>query len=407
MKKSAAIVAGIIFLLIAAAAIYWYSKPESQPQTIKGNETLEILVINQNNLPMQNIEVDLWRAEKPSGPPSAGISTTNEKGIASFKIISGEYLVGFNQINFPKEFAYPDKISVGVNIGMNNKTIKIGSQSEQTNEENVPVWTEKGIVVPGTYADADVVDLGNGNYRIYYSLEPEVEGFNGQVYSAVSSDGISWVQESGTRKEGATFPSVIKLSDGKYRMYFQNSGVIKSATSSDGLAWKDEAGTRMDAKNNVGLTFINVLAPTVINIGSEYVMAYAGAINEKYSGETVPNSETHVLMWATSKDGLTFEKKGMAVDSRNSQFKGWLDGPEFVNFDGETRIYFWSYKGVYHAVFSNNAFSDSEFDFTNSPDSKNPFPLNPPGDPTLMKINGKWLMYYGQHQTGIYYAAFE
>ncbi|MEK6897809.1 MAG: hypothetical protein AABX28_00445 [Nanoarchaeota archaeon] len=306
----------------------------------------------------------------------------------------------------PKQFQ--DENSAGENnVNPNEPANGNGVGEESGNEEIVPAWIDKGIAISGTYADADVVDIGYGNYRMYYSLEPEVAGFNGQVYSSVSSDGITWNIESGTRKESSTFPSVIKLSDGRYRMYFQNAGVIKSAISSDGLTWQDEAGTRIDANNNLGLNFVNVVAPTVINTGSEYVMVYGGAIDEKYSAEQVPNSETHILMWATSQDGLTFEKKGMAVDSRNSVFKGWLDGPEFVNWDGEMRLYFWGYKGVYHVIFNNNVFSDSEFDFTNSPDSTDLFPTNPPGDPTLMKINNKWLMYYGGHQTGIYYAAWE
>ena len=275
------------------------------------------------------------------------------------------------------------------------------------NEENVLAWIDKGSVIPGTYADADIVDIGDGSYRIYYSLIPEAVGFNGQVYSAISSDGINWEIESGTRKEQTIFPSVIKLPDGKYRMYFQNSDVIKSAISSDGLTWQDESGIRMNVENNIGLTFRNVLAPTIMKIGGEYVMVYAGAIEEKYSGEMVPNSETHVLLWATSQDGLTFEKKGMAVDSRNSVFKGWLDGPEFIDWDGETRLYFWSYFGIYHVIFENNAFSDEELDFTTSEDT-NQFPLNPPADPTMTKINGKQFMYYGGAQeTGINYAVWE
>ncbi|MDO8339819.1 MAG: hypothetical protein Q7T16_04135 [Candidatus Burarchaeum sp.] len=272
-----------------------------------------------------------------------------------------------------------------------------------------PQWQAGGIAIAGTYADADVVDLGNGNYRMYYSLEPEAAGFNGQVYSAVSSDGISWTQEAGTRKESATFPSVIKLPDGRYRMYFQNAGVIKSAISSDGLTWQDEPGTRMGTENGLGLNFRNVLAPTVINAGSEYIMVYAGAIDERYSAEMVPNSETHVLLWATSQDGLTFEKKGMAADSRNSVFKGWLDGPEWVEWDGGLRLYFWSYAGIYHITYQKGEFSeDAAFDFTTPSD--NPmarFPENPPGDPTLAKIQGTWFMYYGQHTKGIFYAVYQ
>ena len=270
-------------------------------------------------------------------------------------------------------------------------------------------WQTGGVAIAGKYADADVVDLGNGNFRMYYSLEPEAAGFNGQVYSSVSSDGISWAQEAGTRKEFATFPSVIKLPDGRYRMYFQNAGIIKSAVSSDGLTWQDEPGARMGTENSLGLTFRNVLAPTVINAGSGYLMVYAGAIDERYSAEMVPNSETHVLLWAASQDGLTFEKKGMAVDSRNSVFKGWLDGPEWVEWDGGLRLYFWSYAGIYHVTYEAGQFSPTAtFDFTTPSD--NPmarFPENPPGDPTLAKIQGTWFMYYGQHTKGIFYAVYQ
>ena len=124
-------------------------------------------------------------------------------------------------------------------------------EEEKTkNEEQkpeAPAWKEGSAAIAGKYADVDVVEMENGKYRMYYSAEPEVQGFKGQVYSAVSSDGISWTQENGIRMEWAIFPSVIKTPDGRYRMYFQNNGVIKSAISSDGLSWKEESGIRMDA----------------------------------------------------------------------------------------------------------------------------------------------------------------
>ncbi len=280
--------------------------------------------------------------------------------------------------------------------------------TERETKPGLSQWKELGVALPGKYADADIIALDDGRYRMYYSAEPEVPGFKGQVYSAVSSDGKNWVPETGIRMEWAIFPSVIKLPDGKYRMYFQNQGVIKSAISTDGLTWKDEPGTRIDLTNSAGVVFENVVAPTVINTGSEYAMVYGGAINEPYAAEKVPNSETHILMWATSQDGLAFEKKGIAVDSRNSVFKGWLDGPEWVEWeDNSLRLYFWSYKGIYHVMFKNGVFSDSQFDFTNSQDTAHLFPQNPPGDPTLLKINGQWFLYYGQHTKGIYYATYE
>lgn len=291
------------------------------------------------------------------------------------------------------------------NLSQNTSPTVTKSESPQNTQ---PLWQSGGMAIGGKFADAEVVELGDGRYRMYYSAEPETAGFEGQVYSAISGDGINWTQENGTRMKWATFPSVLKLSDGRYRMYFQNAGVIKSAVSDDGLSWTDEPGVRIDQANNAGLVLANVAAPTVIKTGSEYIMVYRGTINEKYPAK-VPNNDTQLFLWAVSKDGLSFEKKGIALDSRISTFSGLLDGAEFVKWDdGAVRLYFWSYRGVYHTVFENGKFSiNTQFDYTTAQDSNIMFPENPPGDPTLMKVNNKWFMYYGQHAKGIYYAVFK
>lgn len=279
------------------------------------------------------------------------------------------------------------------------------STSQNKTVVPAPVWQFGGEIIPGKIADANVIEFETGKYRMYYSAEPEIPGFKGQVYSAVSSDGVKWTKEDGIRMEWATFPSVIELPDGKYRMYYQNQNVIKSAVSSDGISWIQESGTRIDSANSAGLVLNNVAAPTVIKTGVEYVMVYRGDINQKYP-EKVPNPNTELFLWATSKDGLNFEKKGIALDSRNSQFKGLLDGSELVKWDDNSiRLYFWSYEGIFHTEFKNNTFSsEATFDYSTNPDLQKEFYENPPSDPTLIKIGGKWFMYYGQHAKGIDYA---
>lgn len=267
-------------------------------------------------------------------------------------------------------------------------------------------WQTGGVAIAGTYADAEVVELGDGSYRMYYSVEPEVPGNKLEVFSATSTDGISWNKEQGVRKEFAVFPDVVKLPDGRFRMYFQNAGVIKSATSYDGLSWVDEPGIRIDTAEP-GFSLENVGAQGTIRLeDGTYVMVYRGTINEPYqTTEKIPNRDTHVYFWAASKDGLAFEKKGLAIDSRNSILLGAADGVEWVKWDGgELRVYFWSYAGVYHVAYQNGAFSEPVFDFTNNEDKMAKFSPNPPSDPTFAKINGTWRMYYGQHTKGIYYA---
>ncbi|MBI2600035.1 hypothetical protein HYW43_03925 [Candidatus Daviesbacteria bacterium] len=269
-------------------------------------------------------------------------------------------------------------------------------------------WQEVGPVIPGTFADAEVVDLGDGQYRIYYSAEPETVGFEGQVYSAVSQDGVNWKQEEGIRMKWAIFPDVVKLSDGTWRMYFQNAGVIKSAISSDGLSWTDEPGIRIDS-NEQGFSLENVGAQSTVWLeDGTFIMLYRGTINQPYqTSEKIPNKDTHVYFWATSKDGLNFEKKGLAIDSRNETLLGAVDGAEWVKWDpSEMRVYVWSYAGVFHVTYKDGTFSELNFDFTNNKDSMAKFAPNPPSDPTLAKINGKWFMYFGQHTKGIYYATY-
>lgn len=270
-----------------------------------------------------------------------------------------------------------------------------------------PSWKSQGVAIAGTYADAEIADAGNGIYRLYYSIEPEVPGNQLEVFSSISRDGVNWSREEGVRKRFATFPDIVRLPDGRFRMYFQNAGVIKSASSKDGLVWADEDGVRMDGAE-AGFNIDTVGAQTTLRLeDGTYIMVYRGAINKKYSQE-VPNSITTILFYATSKDGVNFEKKGIALDSRNPEFKGWLDGPEWVQWDdGEPRLYFWSYRGIYHLTYTGGTFSgDAVFDYTTSGNPLNMFPPNPPGDPTLARINGRWFMYYGQHPD-IQYAILE
>ena len=273
--------------------------------------------------------------------------------------------------------------------------------------EKVPAWKYGGQAIEGNYADSDFVALGNGKYRMYYAIEPEVPGNKLEVYSATSTDGIKWMSEAGVRRTFTVFPDVVKLPDGTWRMYFQNEDVIKSASSSDGLKWSDESGIRIDTQNNEGLTFENVAGPTTIVDGSRYIMIYSGAIPGKY--KDAPNNRQAVLLWATSSDGLKFEVQGIALDSRNDNYYGWADTPDLIRWDDDTiKMFFWGYFGIYESTFTGEGFTEPVMVYEAK--KENPmhrFPSSPPGDPTLGKIGEKWFMYYGQHTKGIYYATLE
>lgn len=271
-------------------------------------------------------------------------------------------------------------------------------------------WKKGDFAVKGKYADADVLSIDTTTWRMYYATQPEVQGNNFEVYSATSTDGKTWTQEPGIRKTMATFPDVVKLKDGRYRMYYQNAGVIKSAISSDGLTFTDEAGTRMDKQNPDNLTLDNVAAPTVaMQDDGTFVMVYRGTINQRYASNT-PNPSTQLLLWATSTDGLTFTKKGIAIDSRNKTLDGQLDGPDIVKWhDDKYHVFMTSYTGVYESVFDGVKFTDPTLAFAGeAKETTQGFTGAPPGDPTVAKIDGTWFMYYGDTgaNSGIHYATY-
>jgi len=298
---------------------------------------------------------------------------------------------------------------------LNTDSTQESKTTDQTATTIKKVWQDGGVAIAGEYADAEVVDLGpstssgQANYRMYYAAEPEVANFNSQIYTATSTDGVTWT--AGVEiKQGATFPDVAKLSDNRFRMYYQNNQVIKSAISTDGVNFTDEPGTRID-KTEAGFTIENMAASsTILLADGTYLMVYRGLINAPYSTtEKLPNQTTQLFFYATSADGLTWQKKGLALDSRNETLLGLSDGAELLTWDdSKIRLYFWSYKGIYHTNYENGLFASvPTFDFTNNKDSNIKFAPNPPGDPTLVKIKNTWFMFYGQHTKGIYYATLQ
>ncbi len=100
-------------------------------------------------------------------------------------------------------------------------------------------------------------------YRMYfhrytYPLKAGLEAGN-QIISAVSSDGLRFIEEPGVRIAQETdretysvyAPEVIRLGDGSYRIYYSGwsetvQGGVFAATSADGLNWQKEAEPVID-----------------------------------------------------------------------------------------------------------------------------------------------------------------
>lgn len=229
-----------------------------------------------------------------------------------------------------------------------------------------------GVAKGKPVADVSAIKLSDGTWRIY------AFGQDKGILSAASSDGLTFKAESGSRLgDGAGMPRVLKLSNGKTRMYFIDAGGIGSAISSDGLKFAKESGMRISAPSGesaitgpstpvklsdgkwhayfsglpkpgeglkafkvysaISSDLVNWTVQSGVRLGGGKVVSSAehpdAAVNS--NGEVVLYffvNDTKKLMTATSKDGVTFsDAKETGLDCND---------PNIVQVSGEQyRIY--------------------------------------------------------------------
>ncbi len=279
-------------------------------------------------------------------------------------------------------------------------------QPEKEEEEKLPsVWTIEGVVIPGGYCDAEVVKLPDERYRMYYGLDPRTYPENINIVSAVSSDGLNWTPEPGTRlSEGFNYamPSVIELLDGRWRMYY-NSGGIQSAVSDDGLNFQTE-GLRLAT---------NLVGPTVIRLDDGTYRMYLQDCGEEVAFPTPPACQ---IKSAISSDGFNWDMEpGIRLDGTKPPFYGaFISTPSIVKLsDGSFRLYFLAgsekldkegMEGIYSTDSINGlSFSNITFLFGKYIDEEGREIGT--ADPCAVKIEGGWRIYYasdcGPYSTGI------
>jgi len=219
------------------------------------------------------------------------------------------------------------------------------------------VWKEEGVIFSDpTIHNVAVIPLPDGRYRMYFaspsgetsSAEGGASFATNVIKSAISSDGRSFQTEEGIRLEGS-MPSIIKLSDGKWRMYFakqiateQSEGstspnAIYSAVSSDGLNWSVKKGIRLSPGGEFDPD--NVVHPSVIALPQ-------GGYRMYYDGEVTKTEQefTWRILSATSPNGLTWAKdEGVRVDVGKSPLEADLvfnSHAKYNELTGTYELYF-------------------------------------------------------------------
>ncbi|GEM_PF-2958293 len=159
-------------------------------------------------------------------------------------------------------------------------------------------WEKEGVMLQDHASVPAIIQRDDGSYVLYY-----VDGRYDTMDCQVLQDGRTFTDGDctiyGFTQEKAWDPYVVRLDEEWYRLYFVSppSGpgktTIRSALSQDGISWLEEEGVRFEQDD------LHMIDPAVVLTDDGWRM-YAWY-------EPTPGESTMVT--ATSADGLTFAKE--------------------------------------------------------------------------------------------------
>ncbi len=192
-----------------------------------------------------------------------------------------------------------------------------------------------------------------------------------------------WSSDPSTVLKDASIPNIIRLDDGKFRLYYSGPGGILSAISKDGLSFTKENGVRISSGGN-GTDEMIVSDPAALKLNDGRMrMYYKGA-----TGFGGPGQAVHSIFSAISSDGLHFKKEGKRIDSLKTSDDGWASVPDAILLpSGKVRIYYVSNgDDVLHGIVS--ALSEDGLNFTREGPVLTGFV-----DPAIIRLtSGEYLM---------------
>ena len=397
---------GIVVLLLAVGLSGCVQ--ETGPEEGEGAPQAEAVTLYISESLTENSTVLIWSQSVAADFASYTIYQSTSSGALGDQIatITDATTIALTVTSLSPNTTYYFTIRVNLADETYEDSNQVSAKTLQEGEEP-PSWTIEGVVIPGGYCDSEVVELPDGGYRMYYGLDPRTYPENINIVSAVSSDGLNWTPEPGTRlpeEPRAAMPSVIELPDGRWRMYY-NSGGIQSAISDDGLNFQQE-GLRLAT---------NLVGPTVIMLDDGRYRMYLQECEEP----APPTPPTCRIKSAISSDGLSWEMEpGIRLDGTKPLFYGMfanmIGTTDIVKIsDGVFQLYFLAaspemeeegVEGIYRAESADGLnFPNITFLFGKYVDEEGREIGT--ADPSVVKIEGGWRIYYasdcGPFSTGI------
>jgi hypothetical protein len=213
--------------------------------------------------------------------------------------------------------------------------MRIGVYSSTDGES----WAEvSGASTPtGPYFDPSVVKVGEGQYRMYYVYRPGTSNRpceGKELRYATSTDLIRWTPQPESLLDdlGCGVPNVVRAGS-EYRLYYVRGGSglrhgTYMATSPDGLAW---------TPTDTLLTPKDFVDPSVVRIADgSWLMFTADFPSDKSSGPFFQK-----LYVGTSRDGITWDFDASAPLYVAPSGQGAFDPDAVVLPDGSVRAW-WS-----------------------------------------------------------------
>jgi len=230
---------------------------------------------------------------------------------------------------------------------------------------NVDIWNPGSITMP------NIIEI-DGGYRMYYNMSC---ADSVHIRYAESPDGITWTDGGVVMKNDSSRssrkwiiggPSVVKLTNGQYRMYYRCTQEyidlpkyhVRSAISDDGINFTEEPGVRVE------IFPYDTLSEIVLAGHGKWFINDAGEVTGIFSGNPKNGFGPSDLYVTLSSDGLTFtnfirkyedyhdptivktensyilyatylaEKKGKAVSLAGITWPAEMDSVAFVDSSG-------------------------------------------------------------------------
>lgn len=221
-------------------------------------------------------------------------------------------------------------------------------------------WSENKVSIQGARINMPaVLKHPDGTYKMWFG---EWHDRRWRIYFSSSDDGQTWSAktlvldlgslepEGSLDSEAVEMPTVILDDDGKYKMWYMGIGHependdftynILYATSEDGITWARQ-GIAIDGGHLKKTEELLPMCPAVVKDDDMYRMWYTGVQDKQYR-----------IMYATSLDGVTWAKHGLALDIGNETvWDSRLTEPTVVkDAEGSYKMWYTGSNGTLTAI---------------------------------------------------------